>query len=147
MNRPAPADPLTHGTLLRPSPLLQNSTPAGGPDAPDVTESVQNLAINVTALTALLFFLKRDLDNKEKDLKRADREEALSRLQVSYSCGAGQRLSNEIFQLLQELLMQATCTLCRWAGSTRVQPTPTRAAPAPRCHQPRVVRWPGDRAA
>lgn len=72
---------------LLPTPTSQTRTPLsqGGPDAPPLTESLTNLAVNATALAVLTFFLIRDLKGKEADVAVTGREEALSRLLIRLS--------------------------------------------------------------
>jgi hypothetical protein len=64
---------------------------AGGEGAPELQESVQNFGINVSALAVLSYFLYRDIQKREVDLKSSRREEALGRLQVR-GRGGGQQL-------------------------------------------------------
>ncbi len=59
----------------------------GGEGAPDLNESLTNLAINGAALAVLSFLLVRDLRARDKDAAVTAREEALSRLLVKLSGG------------------------------------------------------------
>ena len=54
----------------------------GGEGAPDLTETLKNLAINAAAVAGLSFLLARDLQGSSKDRLAIQREESLSRLQV-----------------------------------------------------------------
>lgn len=56
---------------------------AGAPDAPDLTETVQNFAINSGALALLVFLLLRDRQKANQQLKTIEREEVLAKLEVS----------------------------------------------------------------
>lgn len=58
----------------------------GGPGAPDLTESLTNLGVNLGALAVLVFLLSRDLKDRDKAAQVTEREEALGRLLVR---GAG----------------------------------------------------------
>ncbi|GFH31856.1 acetylglucosaminyltransferase, partial [Haematococcus lacustris] len=51
----------------------------GGPDAPDLTETLQNFGINSVAVAILGFLVYRD--SKQKADRITDREETLGRLQ------------------------------------------------------------------
>lgn len=55
----------------------------GGEGAPDLTQSITNLGINVAAIAVLSFLVLRDLQAREKDTRVTSREEALGRLLVS----------------------------------------------------------------
>jgi len=54
----------------------------GAPDAPDLTETVQNFAINSGALALLVFLLLRDRQKANQQLKTIEREEVLAKLEV-----------------------------------------------------------------
>lgn len=69
---------------------------AGGEGAPDLTESLQNLAINSTAVVVLGALLYRDFAGKQKALKVTDREESLSRLQVGWQQAGSRQLELEL---------------------------------------------------
>lgn len=56
----------------------------GGDGAPDLTESVTNLGVNVAALAVLSFLVGRDLQAREKAQKVTSREEELGRLLVRH---------------------------------------------------------------
>lgn len=58
---------------------------AGGDDAPELTETLTNLAINGAAVAVLGWVVRRDLTTSDRDKKVVVREESLARLQVS-SC-------------------------------------------------------------
>ncbi len=55
---------------------------AGGEGAPNLTESLNNFAINSAALAALSWVFARDLRSQARDRRVIEREEALARLQV-----------------------------------------------------------------
>jgi len=55
---------------------------AGGEGAPDLTDTLKNLAINGAAVGVLGFIFQRDLKGQQSDKKVIEREEALARLQV-----------------------------------------------------------------
>ncbi len=55
---------------------------AGGPDAPDLTESLTNLGINTAAVAVLSWLVWRDVSSKQAELRVTTREEGLGRLQV-----------------------------------------------------------------
>lgn len=57
---------------------------AGGEGAPDLAETLKNLAINGAAVAVLGFIFSRDLTGSQKDRRVVEREEALARLQVPY---------------------------------------------------------------
>lgn len=61
---------------------------AGGPDAPDLTESLTNLGVNTTAVAVLSFLLYRDVSQKQQAVRITTREELLGRLQVGRGCSA-----------------------------------------------------------
>lgn len=61
---------------------LSNVLCAGGEGAPDVTESLRNVAINGAAVGILGFIFQRDLKGQQSDKKVIEREEALACLQV-----------------------------------------------------------------
>lgn len=67
-------------------PTATTTTTAGGPDAPDLNESLTNLGINVTAVAVLSWLVYRDVSSKQAELRITTREEGLGRLQVG---GAG----------------------------------------------------------
>lgn len=54
----------------------------GGEGAPDVTESLRNLAINGAAVGILGYIFQRDLKGQQSDKRVIEREEALACLQV-----------------------------------------------------------------
>lgn len=54
----------------------------GGPGAPELKETVQNLAINLTAVIALTFFFVRDLKDEKEKLKEVEMEESAGKLLV-----------------------------------------------------------------
>eukprot|EP00199_Chlamydomonas_sp_CCMP681_P000535 CAMPEP_0119113798 /NCGR_PEP_ID=MMETSP1180-20130426/45215_1 /TAXON_ID=3052 ORGANISM="Chlamydomonas cf sp, Strain CCMP681" /NCGR_SAMPLE_ID=MMETSP1180 /ASSEMBLY_ACC=CAM_ASM_000741 /LENGTH=471 /DNA_ID=CAMNT_0007102049 /DNA_START=9 /DNA_END=1424 /DNA_ORIENTATION=- len=54
----------------------------GGEGAPDLQESVQNFAINSTAVVLLGWLVDRDLQSKQKVVRVTEREEVLGRLQI-----------------------------------------------------------------
>lgn len=54
----------------------------GGEGAPDVTETLKNLAINGGAIAVLGFIVRRDLTSSDRDKRIVEREESLARLQV-----------------------------------------------------------------
>ncbi len=54
----------------------------GGDGAPDLTESLRNLAINGAAVGILGYIFQRDLKRQQSDKKVIEREEALACLQV-----------------------------------------------------------------
>lgn len=54
----------------------------GGPDAPDLTESLTNLGVNTTAVAVLSFLLYRDVSQKQQAVRITTREELLGRLQI-----------------------------------------------------------------
>ncbi|KAG2448651.1 hypothetical protein HYH02_006008 [Chlamydomonas schloesseri] len=54
----------------------------GGPDAPDLNESLTNLGINTAAVALLSWLLWRDISSKQAEMKITTREEGLGRLQV-----------------------------------------------------------------
>lgn len=54
----------------------------GGEGAPDVTETLKNLAINGAAIAALGYIVRRDLNSSDRDKRVVEREESLARLQV-----------------------------------------------------------------
>lgn len=58
---------------------------AGAENAPDLQETLQNLAINVSAVGVVGFFLQRDLQSQERDKAVVEREESLGKLQVAVS--------------------------------------------------------------
>ncbi|GAX77479.1 hypothetical protein CEUSTIGMA_g4923.t1 [Chlamydomonas eustigma] len=59
----------------------------GGEGAPDLTETLQNFAINSAVLAVLGVLLYRDAQAKQRALQVSDREELLSRLQVDLGNG------------------------------------------------------------
>ena len=59
----------------------------GGQGAPELQETAQNFAINLAALSALLFLLYRDFTGERKDLDIIEREEQLASLQVTLGPG------------------------------------------------------------
>jgi tetratricopeptide (TPR) repeat protein len=59
----------------------------GGDGAPDLQESVQNFAINSTALALFIFLLVRDFKGQGKDQLIVEREEKLAALQVNLGPG------------------------------------------------------------
>lgn len=85
---------------------------AGGPDAPDLSESLTNLGVNVTALVVLVFLLLRDLRSKDKDVTITQREEGLGRLLVS-QCASRSRLC---WHLLHDTAR--ICSSCQSLAST-----------------------------
>lgn len=54
----------------------------GVPDAPDLSETVQNFAVNSGALALLVFLLLRDRQKANRELKVIEREEMLAKLEV-----------------------------------------------------------------
>lgn len=54
----------------------------GAEGAPDLTESLKNLAINGAAVAALGWLVRRDLSSSDRDKRLVLREESLARLQV-----------------------------------------------------------------
>ncbi len=132
-----------------PAPLLHSSLPifhaciltcarhgmllAGGPDAPELTESLTNLGVNVTAVVVLSFLLYRDVSAKQQAVRITNREEGLGRLQVgerwrrrqgrSRTSGAGQahkRCATERGRLAapQQFMEREGCNVCL-AANTR----------------------------
>lgn len=63
--------------------LVPPRAAAGGDEAPDLTETLKNLAINGAAVAALGWIVRRDLTTSDRDKKVVVREESLARLQVS----------------------------------------------------------------
>lgn len=57
---------------------------AGGEGAPDLGETLTNLAINGAAVAVFGFVFRRDLRGSQADRKIVEREEALARLQVIF---------------------------------------------------------------
>ncbi|KAK9809675.1 hypothetical protein WJX73_003309 [Symbiochloris irregularis] len=55
----------------------------GGEGAPDVTDTLKNLAINGVAVVVLSLLLARDLQSTNKENRVSQREESLSRLQIN----------------------------------------------------------------
>lgn len=55
---------------------------AGGDGAPDLPETLKNLAINGAAVAGLGFIVQRDLASSQRDKKVVEREESLARLLV-----------------------------------------------------------------
>ena len=55
---------------------------AGGDGAPDLTETLQNFAINSAAFALLSFLFVRDIQSQDRDQRTIQREEMLGRLQV-----------------------------------------------------------------
>ncbi len=56
---------------------------SGKEDAPELTKTLQNLAINGAVLGGSAFFLARDLQGSERDQTVAEKEEALAKLQIA----------------------------------------------------------------
>ncbi|KAG2446119.1 hypothetical protein HXX76_000718 [Chlamydomonas incerta] len=54
----------------------------GGPDAPELNETLTNLGINTAAVAVLSFLVYRDVSSKQAELRVTTREEGLGRLQV-----------------------------------------------------------------
>ncbi|QDZ21244.1 protein LOW PSII ACCUMULATION 1 [Chloropicon primus] len=54
----------------------------GGPGAPELEETLKNLAINGTAVAVLTYFFVKDLKSGKEKLKEVEVEETLGRLQV-----------------------------------------------------------------
>lgn len=54
----------------------------GGDGAPDVNETLKNLAINGAAIAGLGFIVRRDLRSSDRDKRIVEREESLAKLQV-----------------------------------------------------------------
>jgi hypothetical protein len=61
----------------------------GVPDAPDLSETVQNFAVNSGALALLVFLLLRDRQKANRELKVIEREEMLAKLEVWTRGGYG----------------------------------------------------------
>ena len=55
---------------------------SGGEGAPNLVETLQNLAINGAAVAVLGFIFQRDLKGSQSDRRIVEREESLARLQV-----------------------------------------------------------------
>ncbi|GLC51467.1 hypothetical protein PLESTB_000505700 [Pleodorina starrii] len=55
---------------------------AGGPDAPDLTESLTNLGVNTVAVAVLSYLLYRDVSQKQEAVRITTREEVMGRLQI-----------------------------------------------------------------
>lgn len=55
---------------------------AGAPNAKSITEALQDLAINVGALATCGFFLKRDIEARDKQMARLMREDQLGACQL-----------------------------------------------------------------
>ncbi|CAG9463674.1 unnamed protein product [Pedinophyceae sp. YPF-701] len=65
----------------------------GGEGAPDLAETLGNAGVNAGVLGVLLFFVRRDLQARERDKKKIQREEDLGRLQVELPGGRTVALS------------------------------------------------------
>ncbi|KAJ9527361.1 hypothetical protein QJQ45_025630 [Haematococcus lacustris] len=81
----------------------------GGPDAPDLTETLQNFGINSVAVAILGFLVYRDVQSKQKADHITDREETLGRLQLDL--GSGRQLPLIRFRgLVRPVILSGTRT-------------------------------------
>lgn len=86
---------------------------AGGEGAPDLTESLRNLAINGAAVGILGYIFQRDLKGQQSDKKVIEREEALACLQVMRTNLPTSRETPEIWKKIQPYLNHRTCCIFR----------------------------------